>query len=85
MFVFLREKINQCAARVGAFVCNAGFLFMAALVWLVSAWRVVLTTAGAIAFVSWMWALAGVGAALFAALIVILAGALVWLVHTNRI
>ena len=85
MFVFLLEKINQCAARVGAFVCNAGFLFMAALVWLASAWRVVLITAGAIAFVSWMWALAGVGAALFAALIVILAGALVWLVHTNRI
>ena len=70
---------------MGAFVCNAGFLFTAALVWLVSAWRVVLITAGAIAFVSWMWALAGVGAALFAALIVILAGALVWLVHTNRI
>lgn len=85
MFIFLLEKINQCAARVGAFACNAGFLFMAALVWLLSAWRVILPAAGAIAFVFWIWALAGAGAAIVGALVCILAGALMWLAHTFRI
>ena len=50
-----------------------------------SAWRVILPAAGAIAFVLWLWALAGAGAAIVGALVCILAGALMWLAHTFRI
>lgn len=79
------EKIQRCAARVRAFLAATGVLFMAALAWLLSAWRVILLASGGLAFVFWLWALAGAGAAIVGALVVILAGALMWLAHTFRI
>ena len=85
MFIFLLEKIHRAGEVIAGFICNTGFLFMAALVWLLSAWRVILPAAGALAFVFWIWALAGAGAAIVGALVCILAGALMWLAHTFRI
>lgn len=75
------EKIKHCAARVGAFLSAAGVLFMAALVWLLSAWQAVLICAGVLVAVGWIWALAGLGSAIVAALAFALVGALAWMAN----
>ena len=85
MFFLLLEKINRAANQIAAFFCNVGFLLMCAFIFLLSAWRVVLPVAGAVALIAWMWALGGGGAALLTALVCGLAGALMWLAHTFRI
>ena len=85
MFVLLLEKINQCAARARAFLINAGFLFMAALVWTLSAWRVILLGGGVLFAVFWIWALAGGFAAVMAALAFLLVGALLLLANYFRL
>lgn len=85
MFIFLLQKINQCAARGRAFLTNAGFLFMAALVWTLSAWRVILIAGGILFAVFWIWALAGLGAAIIAALTFILVGFLLFLANYFRL
>ena len=85
MFVLLLEKINQCAARARAFLCNAGFLLMAALVWTLSAWRVILLGGGGAFAVFWIWSLAGGFAAVMAALAFLLVGALLLLANYFRL
>lgn len=85
MFIFLLQKINQCTARAGAFLTNAGFLFMAALVWTLSAWRVILLGGGVLFAVFWIWSLAGGFAAVMAALAFLLVGALLLLANYFRL
>lgn len=85
MFIFPLQKINQCAARARAFLTNASLLFMAALVWTLSAWRVILLVAGGLGAVGWVWTSAGGFAAVMAALAFLLVGALLLLANYFRL
>ena len=84
MFMLL-QKLNRAANQIAAFFCNVSFLLMCAFMFLLSAWRVVLTGAVAVAFVFWIWNLVDGFAAVMAALAFILVGFLLWLANYFRI